>query len=307
MAMVTLVTVGASSAYLLSASNAFAQPAGSASAAHGSGRGGGTGQGRGTHDGHGDGEPHDRGMHAGGAASALAPGGDPNVKHADPAEHGGPAEVHGGQTHAPETLPNGTITEHGAVHGESGSSGAEHGAEHGEHHLAPINWTGMGTHTPPFIALVFNFALLVVGYYAMGKKPVQKALVDRRQAVAREIEEASRLLREAEERAKVYQAKLANLESEIESAKRALTDAGKGDRDRILREADEKAARMKRDATTLVDQEVKQIRQDLLRETIDMASRSASTILRERVTQDDHERLANEFLAELGQQKGVNA
>jgi len=218
------------------------------------------------------------------------------------------AQGHGETQHAP-TPEHGSVVNPqagGAGHGglTEHAAGDHADAAQGHHALPPINWMTPGLHAPPFVAVLLNFAILVFGYYYLGKKPVQKALVDRRASVAREIEEANRLLREAEERAKVYQAKLANLESEIETAKRSLTEAGKGDRDRILREADERAARMKRDATLLVDQEVKQIRQDLLRETIDTAGATALVMLRERVTREDHERLANEFLGQLAQVSG---
>lgn len=213
---------------------------------------------------------------------------------AEPAAHGLGAEQ---GSHS--ATPEGQAEEHGSLHAPETAHG-----EHA-HPLPAINWMATGGRTPPFIALIVNFGILIFGFYYLGKKPVQKALVDRRASVAREIEEANRFLREAEERAKVYQAKLANLETEIETAKRSLTEAGKGDRDRILREAEEKAARMKRDANLLVEQEVKQIRQDLLLETIDAAGMSALTMLRERATQEDHERLANEFLVELAQVKAA--
>jgi len=162
-----------------------------------------------------------------------------------------------------------------------------------------MNWTEFGGKTPPFIALLLNFGILVALYVRMGKKPVQDGLKARRDAVASEIEEAQRLLQEAEGRAKIYQSKLANLEDELETAKKALAEAGKGERDRIMREAEEKAERMRRDATFLIEQELKQMRVDLTKEAVELALTAAEQVLKERITADDHERMADEFLRDV--------
>src|SRR5207237_7812994 len=79
----------------------------------------------------------------------------------------------------------------------------------------------------------------------------------------------------------------------------ALVEAGKADRDRIVREAEEKAARMEKDAVFLVEQELKQLRQDLTREAVEIAVAAAEELLKKRVTPVDQERLAEDYLAEL--------
>jgi F0F1-type ATP synthase membrane subunit b/b' len=57
---------------------------------------------------------------------------------------------------------------------------------------------------------------------------------------------------------------------------------------------------MRKDAKFLVEQELKQIRGDLWREAVDMAVRAAEDLLKLRVTPADQERLAEEYLADLG-------
>jgi len=210
----------------------------------------------------------------------------------------------GGSDHAPAGDRGGAGDHASGDHGGAGDhASSDHGGHEGGHHeLKSMNWTDFSNkETPPFAALLLNLGLLVGLYYWMGKKPVQDGLKARRQAVAKEIEEAQRMLKEAEERAKVYQAKLGNVAAEQEAAQKALETAGKGERDRIVREAEEKAARMQRDAEFLVEQERKQMRLDLTREAIEVAVEAAEALLREKVTQADHERMADEFLAELAQ------
>jgi F-type H+-transporting ATPase subunit b len=174
-----------------------------------------------------------------------------------------------------------------------------HGDVHG-HGPAPINWTDLSDkHRPAFIALLVNFGLLAALYYTLGKKPVAEGLKQRRVNIGKEIDEARKMLEEAKERAKKYQADLKNADADAETAKTALVTAGKGEVDRLLTETEERAERMKRDAERLVEQERKQLQQDLLIETIELAVTQAHQLLERSATPEDHARLANELLAEL--------
>lgn len=221
-------------------------------------------------------------------AWAMKP--DPHAAPTAPA-HGAPAAPHGASD--PHAATNGSGP---APHGD------EHaGDEHGHWPPPGINWTNFSDKDrPPFAAMLVNFALLVGLYYTLGKKPIAEALLSRRAAVAKEIEEAQRMKREAEKRAEQYQEKLGNLEEELVTAKAALVEAGKGEKERIVREAEEKAARMQKDAEFLVEQEMRQMQQDLWREAVEKATATAEDLLRKRVTDADQERLAEEYLSELG-------
>ena len=147
--------------------------------------------------------------------------------------------------------------------------------------------------------MLLNFALLMAMYYALGKKPVAEALKNRRAGIAKEIEEAARMRDEAEARAAKYQDKLKHLESELKEARETLKAAGEADRDRIVREAEEKATRMERDAKFLVEQETKQMSVELTRAAVEMAMTAAEEILRKRITPADQERLAEDYLSQI--------
>jgi F0F1-type ATP synthase membrane subunit b/b' len=56
---------------------------------------------------------------------------------------------------------------------------------------------------------------------------------------------------------------------------------------------------MQKDAAFLLEQEVKQMRLDLQRETVDLAVAAAGELLKKRVTPEDQERMAEEFLKTL--------
>lgn len=170
---------------------------------------------------------------------------------------------------------------------------------------APMNWTQFGSDTPPFIAMLVNFGILVGGYYLLGKRPIAAALRSRRDGIAKDIDEAQRMKEEAEARAKTYQAKLERVDEEARAARDALLRTGEAERDRIVKDAEAKADRMRRDAEFLVQQELKQIRLDLLRDTVEMAVLAARELLAQRITQEDQERLAEAYLSELGGAKGT--
>ncbi|MBX3232897.1 MAG: ATP synthase F0 subunit B [Labilithrix sp.] len=210
------------------------------------------------------------------------------------------AQQHEGDPHAADPhAPAGATTaaQHGSEHG------AEHGSEHaaaGHHGPEPINWTDISDKSrPAFLALAVNFGLLLAIYFAIGKKPVVEGLKKRRVDIGKDIDDARKMLEEAKERAKKYQADLKNADVDAATAKASLVSAGKGEVERVLSEAEEKAERMKRDAERLVEQEQKQLRQDILLETIDRAMTQAQTILEKSATSEDHARLAQELLAEL--------
>jgi F-type H+-transporting ATPase subunit b len=189
---------------------------------------------------------------------------------------------------------------HGGEHGASPSERAEAVAkEEPEGPPADINWVDFTVETPPYVAMLINFGILVFGYYALGKKPIAAALKSRRDSIAKEIEEAQRMRKEAEKRAKTYQSKLDRLGEELETAREALLRAGEAEKERLVGEAEAKAERIRKDTEFLVEQEMKQLRVDLQREAVEAAVSAAEELLRKRVTQADQERLAEDYLADL--------
>ena len=136
-------------------------------------------------------------------------------------------------------------------------------------------------------------------FYKYGKGPISEGLKTRRATIVREIEEATRMRQEAEARAAKYQEKLSHLESELKETRDALKAAGETDRDRLVREAEEKAARMEKDAAFLVEQEMKQLRAELTRDAVESAVAAAEELLKKRITASDQERLAEDYLTQL--------
>jgi F-type H+-transporting ATPase subunit b len=172
--------------------------------------------------------------------------------------------------------------------------------KHEEEGPKPINWFDFGNkEQPPYLAAFVNFAILVGAYAYYGKKPVAAALQGRREQVSKQIEEAQKIKHEAEARSKQYEAKLEALNDELATTRATLVAAGVSEKARIVRDAEEKAARMQKDALFQLDQERKQMHADLQRETVALALAAAESLLRNKLTQADQERVAEAFLATL--------
>lgn len=241
---------------------------------------------------------------------------------ADP--HGGPVAPPHGQTPPGVAAPQGTTDPHAAPHAP-GAGSAEHGGEHAVHHPEPFNFADINRYqaekekaargekdahgnpivpVTPYAYLLVNAAILFYIYYRAGKKPIVDGLQARHDAVAKELQEAARIKAEAEAQAQEYADKLEKLEEELERIKADTIKAGEADRERIIREAEEKAERMKKDAQFLLDQELKQLRNDMIVFTAEAAVAAAESVLRSKVTSADHDRLADEYLKDVSKPAG---
>jgi len=227
-------------------------------------------------------------------AGVPFPTAHPPAEQAGGAAHGTNAPAHGGDGHAatghvvhhPEAF-NFADTERFRIEKEKAARGEKDA--HGKP-IVPVT---------PYAYLLINAGLLFALYYKFGKKPIVSGLQERHDTIAKELAEASRIKDEAEARAAEYQSKLERLEDELQIIKADIIKAGEADRARIVKEAEEKAERMKKDAQFLLDQELKQLRNDMIAFTAEAAVAAAESVLRAKVTSADHDRLNDEFLKEI--------
>ena len=221
---------------------------------------------------------------------------------------------HEGTAHAGDEHPAGVhefAEQAGGDHEESGHEGAhEHGHEHGPE---PINVAEFG-HTdshgrkqPPFIASLINFALLLVILFFAVRRAVNPALADRRAAIESEMGEAQRLRAEAEALHREYAERLENMDSELEKMRGEMQRAGESEYKRIVDEATVRAERMRKDGESAIAQEMKQLRDDLLRQAVMAAHESAEKAIRAQISPADQARLADNYLDNLEKSGGASA
>jgi len=171
----------------------------------------------------------------------------------------------------------------------------ERDGEHGHGEL-----TIMGVLTDlEFVGAVVNFLALIALFTWVIRKKGNPALAEKRKEVERELAEAQRLRAEAEKRHLGTQARLEQLDEEMVSLRAEMVKAGEVERDRIVAAAEEKAARIRKDTNFLIEQQIKQLRQDLTREASTAAVAAAHELLAQTTTQEDQDRLAEAYLERL--------
>jgi F-type H+-transporting ATPase subunit b len=200
-------------------------------------------------------------------------------------------EAHEGE-HGHDGEHNGEHAEGEHAEGDhaEGAHAEGHEGGHGEAH---------GIDVPYMAATVFNFVIWLGIVVFIFRKPLGTFLTNRRVHVVEGLEEAKRLKAEADQKHKEYSERLAHLDEELEKLRKEMIQAGEAERDRIIAEAETRAARMRRDANFVVEQQMKQLRTDLTNEAIVNAVFAAERVLREHTKENDQERLAKDYLAKL--------
>jgi F-type H+-transporting ATPase subunit b len=164
------------------------------------------------------------------------------------------------------------------------------GAE--EHHAAPIS---------QIIYPAINFLIFVYILKRFALPPVMAFLAGRRESIVKTITEAADEKRRAQAVVLDYRERLARLDQETQRIQSELRAEGKRDKARILREAEELAAKIKSDANFQAEQELKAARYRLRREIARLAQQAAESVLRTHLTEIDQERLVEEFVGKLGE------
>jgi F-type H+-transporting ATPase subunit b len=80
-----------------------------------------------------------------------------------------------------------------------------------------------------------------------------------------------------------------------------MVKAGEAERDRIVAQAEEKAARMRKDTSFLIEQQIKQLRKELTQQAANAAVLAAQELLQEKTTASDQDQLAEAYLNRLGE------
>lgn len=144
-----------------------------------------------------------------------------------------------------------------------------------------------------------NFLVLITVIVYFGRGPVRSFLAQRRLGVEQGIERASTDLAEAEQRLAEGRKRVDSLATDLEEIRESVRRQARAEAERILGEARASAARIRRDGTAAVDQELRRAREQLRDEVASLAVEIARDVLRERITAADHSRLVDEFVQHL--------
>ncbi|MBN1102691.1 MAG: hypothetical protein JXL84_04660 [Deltaproteobacteria bacterium] len=146
-----------------------------------------------------------------------------------------------------------------------------------------------------------NFALLVIILWVVLKKANIKGLFAAR---GEEIEKRLDALKKGKEEAEKKYRDLEKQIREFEKSRQGIVEQfraeGLAEKQRIIREADEKVAQILAQAQAAIVREVESGKERLRRELISLAALKAEEILERQMTDKDQDRLVDEFIERVG-------
>lgn len=158
--------------------------------------------------------------------------------------------------------------------------------------LFPSGWQ-------PLVIQLLSFLVLAIGAIYLFYKPVRKLLDDRQTYVETNIQEA-------ENANKTANARLENLDQEIEEKRKeaqALIDDARilatSEQERIVLEARIEAERILKEAKEDIELSKEKARQEIKDEILDVALEASRVILGREVNGSDHQRLVEEFIKDV--------
>ncbi|MGI9432763.1 MAG: hypothetical protein ACR2PQ_11145 [Myxococcota bacterium] len=153
-----------------------------------------------------------------------------------------------------------------------------------------------------------NLILLVGVLFFLTRKPVLAYLGDRRSDIKNNLEGSEKLLDDAQTRLREWQAKMDGMDAEVADIRRVAQAAAEQEREKIVADAHVVAERIERTAASAVERETRRARVALREEASELAVELAAGLLKSGVTDQDRDRLVDEFVERLeGESAGGSA
>jgi len=165
-----------------------------------------------------------------------------------------------------------------------GSSGGEHGTK---------GWVATDTYR------VMNFSALFLGLFFLLRKPIAQFFGARIKGIKDQLSELETKKKDARQKLEEYTAKLAQLDQEGKKIVDDYIRQGNEAKERILKEAESVADKLKEQALRNIDYEINQAKLRLQEEVLGKAIVKAEEIIKNEITIEDHDRLVDEYLKKV--------
>jgi F-type H+-transporting ATPase subunit b len=152
-----------------------------------------------------------------------------------------------------------------------------------------------------FLWRCLNFGVLIalLGYFVT--KPIKKGLAGRTESIEKSLTEAREAQQAAEAKFAEYDEKLAKASAEIDDIYASIKREGELERDRIVKGAQEMAAKIEKEAQKSAEVEVAKAKAALQDKAVNLAIEIAEDILKKNFTTEDHSRLVDEYMQKVGE------
>ncbi len=154
---------------------------------------------------------------------------------------------------------------------------------------------------PPFGFALINFGIFAFIMYRIGGKPLKNFIAQRHDGIRKDLDEASRLRKEAEAQLREYEKKVSGVEAEIDALVKGIQKEAEAEKERILAAAQAQAERLKSDAEKQIAAEIARARLELRRGVIEAAVTAADEILKKQIGADDQRKMAERYVGDLEQ------
>ena len=169
------------------------------------------------------------------------------------------------------------------------SIGIVFAATEGEGGHETQKWIDLGKKT-------FDFIVLVGLLYWLLAAQIKEFFSGRRAEIKKTIEEAVEKKAEAEKKYREYSEKIDKASVEIDGIFEMIKAQGITEKQKIIEDAEKAAVKMKEDAHTRIEQEMKGASDQLKAQAVQLSVQMAEEIIKRSITAQDHEAMVEEYM-----------
>ena len=164
------------------------------------------------------------------------------------------------------------------------ASGAEGAHEGGKSQWLEFAWKTL------------DFVILVIFLYWMLAARIKDFFIGRRKDIKESLEKSTEQKTDAEKKYREYSEKLDKASAEIDGIFEMIKAQGIVEKQKIIEDAEKAARKIKEDAQTRIEQELKKASDELRTEAVALSVRMAEEILKKNITAKDHETMVREYM-----------
>ncbi|WP_029897293.1 F0F1 ATP synthase subunit B [Desulfohalovibrio reitneri] len=170
----------------------------------------------------------------------------------------------------------------GVAFAAEGGGGGDHG----------LPWANFGFR-------VLNLVIVVGIIWKFGGKAIRDLFLGRRDKIKSELDDLETRRKDAEGKLRDVEQSIASIEQEKEDILSESRRQGEALKQAIIEEAERKAEQIRTSAEASVAAERRMVLQDLRAEVADMVVEAAESMLKEKLTEEDHRKLVDDYLKKV--------
>lgn len=159
---------------------------------------------------------------------------------------------------------------------------------------------GVGLISFETIAKILNLLLFVAVAVYFLRRPLKEKLQERREGIRRDLMRAQEERNAALQKLAEVEARLAKLDTEVETVREQARREAAEERARIERQAEEDARKLREQARREIESAGKAARAELREYAAEQSVRLAEEMIRHDMRPEDDERLVSDYVEELG-------